>query len=128
MDEVTGRRVCELIAGIIATDDELHPSELTFMLKAFAKFGVARGEEDEAICPTVNAIEAQKAMAELPEEVRDEAMTLRGEPPAADGKVVPAERDFLLAVGRAAGLGRDAIDDRIANILVRSEVGGSGLR
>jgi uncharacterized tellurite resistance protein B-like protein len=120
MDDATGRRVCELIAGIIATDGVLHPSELQFMLTAFAKFGVASGDDTEAIVPAVTPAEASKAMASLPEEVRDEAVGLLIESAAADGNVSPEERDYLFAVARAAGLSRDHIDDRIANELIKS--------
>ena len=48
MDFVTRRKVCELVAGIIATDQELHPSELTFMLKTFETFGVGSSDDDDA--------------------------------------------------------------------------------
>ncbi len=123
MDEVTRRRVCELVAGIIATDDVLHPNELQFMLKTFNRFGIASGDEDEAIVPVVTAMEARKAMKDLPEEVRDEALGLLVESAAADGNVSPEEREYLLAVGKAAGLDSDNIDDRIATQLVKSTVG-----
>ena len=117
MDESTGRRVCELVMGIIATDHELHPSELQFMLKTFKAFGVATGERDEAISPTTRAFEAAHAMSNLPENVREEAIELLLETAAVDGKIVPAERTFLHAVGRASGIDADQMDDRIADKL-----------
>jgi uncharacterized tellurite resistance protein B-like protein len=120
MDKVTKRRVCELISGIIATDQELHPDELRFMLKTFAAFDVATGKDDEAICPTTTSFEAAKLMATLPPEVRDETLALLIESAVADGKVVPSERDYLLAVARAAGISKDDVDDRIAAALLAS--------
>ncbi len=121
MDDVTRRRVCELISGIVATDMELHPAELAFMLRTFQAFGVATGEDDEAICPTVTGFEAAKLMGELPADVRQEAIELLLKGAVVDGKVTPQERDWLLAVGRAAGLSRDDIDDRIAEALLAGD-------
>jgi len=121
MDAVTRRRVCELIAGIIATDGELHPDELVFMIKAFAAFDIATGEDDEAVCPTTTSMEAAKLMGELPQEARAEALSLLVDSAVADGKVVPAERDYLLAVGRAAGISPDDIDDKIADALFKAD-------
>lgn len=113
MDERTRRRVCELVMGIIATDRELHPNELTFMLKTFKAFGVATGKDDEAITPTTRSFEAAKAMSELPEAVREETLELLLDSAVVDGKVVQAERVYLRAVGKAAGLSEAEVDDRI---------------
>jgi phage I-like protein len=121
MDDVTKRRVCELIAGIIATDAEFHPAELEFMTRAFAAFGIAGGEEDQAICPTITSMEAAKQMATLPADHREEAMALLMQGAVADGKVTPEEREWLLAVGRAAGISRDDVDDQIATALLAAD-------
>ena len=110
MDAQTRRKVCELVAGIIATDKELHPAELKFLLKTFDTFGIAKGNEDEAVCPTVSRVEAAKAMADLPADVRRETMGLLVQSAVVDGKVVPAERDYLLAVARAAEVSEDELD------------------
>jgi uncharacterized tellurite resistance protein B-like protein len=123
MDAKTGRKVCELIAGIIATDKELHPAELQFMLRTFDTFGVARGDEDEALSPTVRAIEAERQMGELPDAVREETLALLISSAVVDGKVTPAEHDWLLAVGRAAGIPGEAIEERIAKALLEAESG-----
>jgi uncharacterized tellurite resistance protein B-like protein len=113
MDAVTGRRICELVMGIIATDRELHPSELTFMLKTFEAFGVAQSGDDEAVTPTTRALEAARAMGQLPKEVREEAVELLIDSAVVDGKVVPEERKYLHAVAKAAGVPRDEMDSRI---------------
>lgn len=102
-----------MVMGIIATDRELHPTELAFMLKTFEAFGIAKSGDDEAITPTTRAFEAAKAMGELPEEVREETIELLLETAAVDGKVVEAERKFLHAVARAAGIDEATIDERI---------------
>lgn len=117
MDELTRRRVCELIAGLIATDENLHPEELRFMLKTFKAFGVASGEEDEAICPTVGAQEAAKAMTALPPEVREETIGLLIESAVADGVIADEERAYLSAVARAAGIAHDDVQGRLDEAL-----------
>ncbi|MFP6686186.1 MAG: TerB family tellurite resistance protein [Polyangiaceae bacterium] len=117
MDVGTRRRVCELVVGLIATDDELHPSEFRFMVKVFASFGVSQTDEEEVIAPTVRAFEAAKAMRELPEEVHDEAIELLVAAAAADGKIVEAERVFLRAVAGAIDLSTEALDERLAKAL-----------
>ena len=121
MDSVTRRKVCELVAGIIATDQELHPSELTFMLKTFATFGVGSSDDDEAMTPMVSRAEAAKTMAELPEDIRKQTLELLIESAAIDGKVVPAEREFLRSVAEAADLPDDSIDESLAARLLDLE-------
>ncbi len=117
MNMGTRRRVCELVLGLIATDDELHPSEFRFMVKVFASFGVSQTDEEEVIAPTVRAFEAAKAMRELPEEVHDETIELLVAAAAADGKIDEAEREFLRAVAGAIDLSTEAIDERLDKAL-----------
>jgi uncharacterized tellurite resistance protein B-like protein len=122
MNDRTRRRVCELVAGIIATDREFHPDELQFLLRTFRTFGIATGADDEAVSPTTTTFEAAKAMSELPLDVREEAMDLLVDTAVCDGKVVPAERAFLFAVARAAGIDEDRIDERIADELLARKI------
>jgi uncharacterized tellurite resistance protein B-like protein len=121
MDFVTRRKVCELVAGIIATDQELHPSELTFMLKTFETFGIGSSDDDEAMTPLVSRAEAAKTMAELPDDIRKQTLDLLIESAAIDGKVVPAEREFLRSVAKAAGLPDESIDESLAARLLSME-------
>lgn len=118
MDRPTARRVCELVAGIIATDRELHPAELRFLLRTFETFGIASGNDDEAVCPTVTTIEAARVMSELPMDVRKETLDLLIKTAVVDGKVVPAERAYLSAVARAAQVSEDRIDEIVARELL----------
>lgn len=117
MDERTRRRVCELIAGLIATDDHLDPAELQYMLKVFRAFGIASGNQDEVVTPATTPAEAAAAMAELPAEVREEALGMLIETAVVDGAVVDAERAYLRTVGRAAGVDDAVIDTLIAEAL-----------
>ena len=120
MDAQTRRQVCELVAGIIATDKELHPAELKFLLRTFEAFGIAKGNEDEAICPAVSRVEAAKGMAQLPPEVRKETMGLLVDSAVVDGKVVPAEREYLLEVARAAEVSEDELDALLTEGLAKA--------
>lgn len=119
MDERTRRRVCELIAGIIATDDHLDPAELQYMLKIFTTFGIASGGKDEVVSPATTPAEAARAMAELPAAVREEAFDLLVESAVADGEVVPAERTYLQVVARAAGVDSARLETLITEALAR---------
>jgi tellurite resistance protein len=110
--------VCELIAGIIATDGELHASENLFLGKLFGKLGLLGGGE-LVIAPTTSTVEAARAMSELSPEVQQEALALLIDAAVADGKVVPDERRYLEAVGEAAGLSKDELDTRIAERLAK---------
>jgi hypothetical protein len=121
MDDTTKRKVCELVAGIIATDKHLHPAELKFMLRTFDSFGIGASGDDEAICPTITPHEAAKAMSDLPAEVRDEAMELLITTAAVDGKVVPEEDAFLAAVARAAKVPFEQVQKRTAEALLALE-------
>ena len=111
------REVVDLVAGIIATDDEFHPDELRFLLKVFKRFGIAESGDTEVVRPTKRSGEAAKAMRELPPELQQEAMTLLIDCAIADGKVVLAERNFLLAVARAAGVDESDLDARVNKAL-----------
>ncbi|MEM9691704.1 MAG: TerB family tellurite resistance protein [Myxococcota bacterium] len=113
MDAATRRRVCELIAGIISSDGHLDPSELVFMLRTFKAFGIATGQEDEAVSPAIAKHDAVASMRALPAEVREETLQLLIQSAAADGKVVPAERAYLSAVAEAAEVPEADLERRI---------------
>ncbi len=121
MDDTTKRKVCELVAGIIATDKQLHPAELKFLLRTFDTFGIGASGNDEAICPAVTPPEAARAMSDLPPEVRDEAMELLINTAVVDGKVVPEEDAFLAAVARAAKIPVEQVQQRTAEALLALE-------
>ena len=90
------------------------------MVKTFAAFDIA-ATDDAAVCPTTDKGEAAVLMGQLPEDVRQEAMDLLVSSAVADGKVVPSERDWLLAVGGAAGMSDDAVDELIADALLEAD-------
>ncbi len=116
MDESQRRKICQLVAGIVVTDDELDPREEAFVERMLARFGLDPSERD-AIFPLVDGEEAARDLAKMPEDVRGEAFSLLVQAAAADDKVVPEEREYLLAVGRALGLSEDDVDLRIVDAL-----------
>jgi len=119
MDHSTGRRLCELIAGIIATDGHLHPAELDYMLKTFTAFGITTTQDDVALSPAVTKEAALRAFGQLPEGVRDEAVQLLIQSAAADGEISVEERDYLDAITEAAGVSGAELERRLESALAR---------
>lgn len=124
MNQRQVREVVDLVAGIIATDDEFHPDELRFLAKVFERFGVAKSGDTEVVSPTKRSGEAAKAMRALPPELQEQAMSLLIESAIADGKVVVAEHNYLLAVARAAGIEDSELDARVEKALAAANKDG----
>jgi uncharacterized tellurite resistance protein B-like protein len=103
MDQELCRKVCQLVAGIVVTDEDLDPKEEAFVERMLQRFGLDATERD-VIFPLVDADEAAEQMKGLPRESQEEAMGLLIEAAAADGKVVPEELEYLQTVGRVLGL------------------------
>jgi len=99
------RKVCELVAGISETDGEFHLDEGALLRRVMTRLGLS-AHGDTPIMPTLKGADAARAMGELPDEVRFEAFELLIDAAIVDGRVVPAERQYLEAV--AAALGADA--------------------
>lgn len=116
MDESSSRRICQLIAGIVVSDEDLAPKEEAFIEKVLARFGLDPAERD-AIFPIVEAGEAAGEMKALPESVRDEAFELLVQAAAADGSIEPEELTYLETVADAVGVSRDELSDRLAAAL-----------
>lgn len=116
MDEANGRKVCQLIAGIVIADEDLDPAEDAFIDKLLAKFGLDPSERD-AIFPLVDGDEAGTALREMPSETREEAFSLLVEAAAADGKIVEEEREYLAQVANAIGVPRQELESRLKEAL-----------
>ena len=112
MDPTLRQRVCQLIAGIVITDEDLDPKEEAFVDRMLAKFGLDAGQRD-VIFPLVDGDEAAETMRSLPPEVQKEAFGMLVSAAAADGKVVPEERDYLGAVAMAIGMADAEVDRMI---------------
>jgi uncharacterized tellurite resistance protein B-like protein len=114
VDEIFKRKVCQLIAGIVVVDDDLDPAESAFIDRVLGRFGI-RPEERDVIFPIVDTEEAVQQVGELPPEIQDETLELLVLAATADGKVVPAEREYLRAVMKA--MNRDERD--LARLVAR---------
>jgi uncharacterized tellurite resistance protein B-like protein len=102
VDESQKRKLCQLIAGIVVADDDLDPTESAFIDRMLARFGIDPAERD-IIFPIVDTDEAVRAVGAMPADVQTETLDLLVQAATADGKVVPAERDYLKAVVKAMG-------------------------
>ena len=119
MHKDVAHRVCELIAGVIATDGEVHPAESKFL----GRMLVALRQDIDPVAelaPTIKGPAAAEALKGLPEDVRHEAFELLVAAAIADGKVVPAEQTFLKAVAEALGMTADELDARVADRLMNA--------
>lgn len=117
MEKDVAHRVCELIAGLLAADGELHPAESDFLRRTLVALRRDIEPVDE-LHPPLEGPQAAAALQDLPEEVRQEAFELLVAAAVVDGKVVPAEQRFLESVAAGLGVGADQLQARIAEQLM----------
>jgi uncharacterized tellurite resistance protein B-like protein len=116
VNDIQKRQVCQLIAGIIVADDDLDPAESAFIDRVLLRFGIPL-DEREVIFPIVATAEAVARVHELPVEVQGEALELLVEAAAADGKIVPEERNYLKAVAKAMGRDERQLAEMVARYM-----------
>lgn len=116
MDDDTRKKVCQLIAGIVITDDVLDDREEAFVGRMLQRFGLAETER-EVIFPLVDGAEAAATMKTLPADVQAEAFELLVGAACADGEVVPEERKYLAQVAEAIGRPEAEVEAAIAAAL-----------
>ncbi len=116
MDRTTRQKICQLVAGIVITDDILDSKEEAFVDRMIASFGLSDTNRD-VIFPLVDAKEAAEEMQRLPKDAQDEAFRLLIEAAAVDGEIVPEERAYLKAVADVLGVSQEDIEQRLANQL-----------
>jgi uncharacterized tellurite resistance protein B-like protein len=117
LDPAFALRVCELIAGIILTDGDLHPAENELLGRLLRDLKISDGPET-VLSPTFTRGQAVQAIRDLPPEVRQEALERLIDAAIIDGKVVPAEQKYLDAVARAMGVRQDDLDERVTQRLL----------
>lgn len=117
MDKEVARKVCELVAGILAADGEMHPAEGELMGRVLKAFGDPF-DFGQHVQPLLHGSDAARAMSELPKEVRSEVLELMIEAAIVDGKVLPAEQEYLAIVAVAMGVEPAELDERIAERLL----------
>ena len=118
MDEPTSILVCGLIAGILASDDDMDVYEASFLQRMRKRFAVAKGVP---IQPIVNPDEAIAKLQELDQDVQQETLQLLIQAAAADGKIAPAERSFLAAVANKLQVESAKLDERVEQALAMSK-------
>ncbi len=118
MDDELKRKLCQLVAGLVITDEDLDPREEAFVERMLTKFGLDSTER-EVIFPLVDSAEAATTMRELPEAIQQEALSMLVEAAAADGKVAPEELEYLRAVANVLDVDMADIEQRLARALAR---------
>lgn len=118
MDKTIRQKICQLVAGIVISDDVLDEKEEAFVDRMIGAFGLDDGSRD-VIFPLVDASEAAREIRLLPAEVQQEAFRLLIEAAAADGEVVPEERAYLASVAEAIGVPPEEVERRLTAQLTR---------
>lgn len=112
VDPELRRKFARLVAGIVLTDDELDPREERFLGRLFDRLGVGAGER-ALIRPAVDGEDAVRAIRDLPESLRDEALSMLIEAASVDDRLAEEERHYLEVVAAAMGLDEEELDRRI---------------
>lgn len=110
MDQDQSRSVCEILAGLIFADGELHEDEGRLLSRVKARFGLA---EDAVVQPAADINAAIVKLRGLSEADRHETLSLLIEAAAADGVLHPAERILIGAVADELGVPEAALDARL---------------
>jgi uncharacterized tellurite resistance protein B-like protein len=116
MDETTSRQVCEIIAGLIFADGDLHERELAFLARLRARFGLSDAVK---LVPPRRSEDALSMLRVLEPEVRKETLSLLIAAAAADGIIHPAERILLGAVAEELDVSEQDLDARLARVVGR---------
>lgn len=121
MDVELRRRVLGIIFGLTVKDGELSDSEIAFMERTYAAFGVPTDKESW-VMPVGDPDEAAEELRAMPDEAREEALTLLIEAAAVDGVIHAAERAYLDVVASAVGWTSDQLEKRIIDQLAAVDV------
>ncbi len=108
--------MAQLIAGMIASDDDVAHRESQLLQRVLAELGLppdARGK----LFPVIDPREAAEQIGKLAPEVQSEALRLLIDAAAADGKIATSERRYLSAVARAAGIDDAELERLVADRL-----------
>lgn len=116
MNRDESRSVCEILAGLLFADGELHPEEALLLDRVKERFGLA---PDAVIQPAADVDTALSKLRALPEADRHQTLELLIEAAAADGVLHPAERILLGAVADELGVPDARVDARLREALTR---------
>lgn len=122
MEIADRRKICQLVAGILVSDEYLADEESSFLQRIYARFDLPA--EEAAHVEPIDAGAASAALRQLPDEVRVKVVALLVEAAIADGVVDPRERAYLLVAAAALGIEGHEMEERIARRLARLEAQG----
>jgi tellurite resistance protein len=123
MDDKTARRVCQLVASIVAADGSIDPAEEQFVarvLRWFNLFWVKREDLDPLPPPGQASEELQRMTPEL----QRETFELMVQAVAADRRYVEEERAFLLSVAGVIGIPATEVDARVGVAITNAQAAG----
>lgn len=115
MNEEQRRKVCQLIAGMVISDEVMEPEEEAFLDRVIAQFGL-ESEGRDAIFPLVSHEDASLAARALPPEVQQQAFELLIQAARADGVIAPEEVEYLHVVGDALGMSAEETTRRLGTV------------
>jgi uncharacterized tellurite resistance protein B-like protein len=116
MDIETRQKICQLVAGIIISDDILDEKEEAFVDRLIKSFEVGESGR-EVIFPLVDRDEAAEQIKQLSKEAQDAAIGLLIEAACIDGQIAPEEREYLRAIGAALEVPETTLAKRVADQL-----------
>jgi uncharacterized tellurite resistance protein B-like protein len=118
MDAATRQRICQLVAGLIISDDILDAKEEAFLDRMIKSFGIDDPAR-EIVLPLIDHTEAAAEIKQLDKDAQNAALTLLIEAAYLDGTIVDEEREYLRAVARAIGLSDGELEQRIVAAALR---------
>jgi uncharacterized tellurite resistance protein B-like protein len=116
MDAEFRRKVLGLIFGLTVKDGDLSDSEIAFMERTYAAFGVPT-EKDAWVMPVGDPEDAAAELQAMPEEAQKEALALLIEAAAVDGVIHEAERAYLDVASAAIGWTSEQLEAQIVEKL-----------
>lgn len=108
-------KICQLVAGILVSDEHFSEAEQSFLQRVYARCGLPMDEW--ATVEPIPVGEASAALRALPEDARVKVAALLVEAAVADGIVDARERVYLLVAAAAMGIDAVVMEQRIARRL-----------
>ena len=115
MDDADRRKICQLVAGILVSDDHFADAERAFLQRIYARFGLP--DDEWTRTEPIPAGAASAALRALPQDAQAKVVALLVEAAVADGVVDASERVYLLVVAAALGIDAVAMEQRITQRL-----------
>lgn len=118
MDQETSQKVVGIIAGVLISDDNIHPHEARFLQRMRERFGLEKGT---AVEPIGTSDEATAALRGLPADVQKETLGLVVEAAAVDGHIAIGERIFLDAMAKELGVSGEDVEIMLQKAITASK-------